>query len=203
MVSIRDWATYLNTHAILSNAGNPNHIYPDFQPFSPQEVKQFIGLYILQGLSPSSQVHQKLKPHHEDYADGNDLCYQVFGKKGERQHKHFKTFFAVQGPLKVIPLKNTHPNWKVDPFLGWIQTVSMAAWDLEKEITGDEQMIGFKGNHQDKQRISYKREGDGFLADAISEDGYTYSFYFRNMPAPKKNYQQKAFTTSWKDSFFI
>jgi len=50
----------------------------------------------------------------------------------------------------------------------------------------NEQTIGFKGNHQDKQCISYKKEGDGFLAKAISEDGYTYSFYFRNMPAPKK-----------------
>ena len=191
MVSISDWTTYLNTRAILSNAGNPNHIYPDFTPFSPQEVKQFIGLYILQGLSPSPQVRQKFKPHHEDYVNGNDLCYQVFGKKGERRHKHFKTFFAVQDPLKITPQKVTHPNWKVDPFLGWMQTVSLAAWDLGKEISADEQTIGFKGNHQDKQRINYEREGDGFLTDAISEDGYTYSFYFRNMPAPKKFINKK------------
>jgi hypothetical protein len=66
--------TYLNTHAMLSNAGNPSHIYPDFKPFSPQEVKQFIGLYILQGLSPSPQVKQKFKPRNEDYVYGNDLC---------------------------------------------------------------------------------------------------------------------------------
>jgi len=65
----------------------------------------------------------------------------------------------------------------------------MAAWDLGKEISGDKQVIGFKEN-QDKQRISYKREGDGFLTDAISEDRYTYSFYFRNMPAPKKFIQK-------------
>jgi len=191
MVSISDWTSYLNTRAIISNAGNPSHIYPDFTPFSPQEVKQFIGLYILQGLSPSPQVKQKFKPHHEDYVNGNDLCYQVFGKKGERRHKQFKTFFAIQDPLKLTPPKTTHPNWKVDPFLGWIQNVSMAAWDLGKEISADEQTIGFKGNHQDKQRISYKREGDGFLADAVSEDGYTYTFYFRNMPAPKKYIIQK------------
>jgi hypothetical protein len=34
----------------------------------------------------------------------------------------------------------------VDPFLGWIETVSMAAWDLGTEISGDKQTIGFKGN---------------------------------------------------------
>jgi hypothetical protein len=112
-------------------------------------------------------------------------------KKDERRHKPFKTFFAVQDPLKIAPSKATHPNWKADPFLGWIQTVSIAAWDLGKEISGDKQTIGFKGNHQDKQHISYKREGDGFLTDAISEDRYTYLFYFRNMPAPKQFIQKK------------
>jgi hypothetical protein len=90
----------------------------------------------------------------------------------------------------------------VDPFLGWIQTVSMAAWDLGKEISRDEQIIGFKGNHQDKQHISYKREGDGFLTDAISEDGYTYSFYFRSMPAPKK-FIQKKFSPTYARILFL
>jgi hypothetical protein len=74
MVSISNWTSFLNTHAILSNVGHKNHIYPDLTPFSPQEVKQFIGLYILQGLSPSPQVRQKFKPHHEDFMNGNDLC---------------------------------------------------------------------------------------------------------------------------------
>jgi len=89
MVLISDWTSYLNTHAILSNAGHKNHIYPDFTPFSPQEVKQFIGLYILQGLSPSPEERQKFKPHHEDFVNGNDLCYQVFGKKGREATQAF------------------------------------------------------------------------------------------------------------------
>jgi hypothetical protein len=50
----------------------------------------------------------------------------------------------------------------------------------------DEQMIGFQGRHVDKLRISYKNEGDGFQCDALCDEGYTYSFYFRNDPAPKK-----------------
>jgi hypothetical protein len=29
-----------------------------------------------------------------------------------------------------------------------------------------------------------KKEGDGFLADSICKEGYTYSFFFRNQPAP-------------------
>ena len=56
---------------------------------------------------------------------------------------------------------------------------------MGRNISADEQTIGFKGQHQDKQRISYKREGDGFLADTLCESGFTYTFYFRNMPPPK------------------
>jgi hypothetical protein len=78
----------------------------------------------------------------------------------------------------------------------------VAAWDLGREISGDEQNNGLKGNHQDKQCISYKREGDGFMADTINENGYNSSFYFRNMATPKKN-PQNVFTTSGKDSFPI
>jgi hypothetical protein len=36
------------------------------------------------------------------------------------------------------------------------------------------------------QLIYYKKEGDGFVTDAITDDGYIYSIYLRNMPAPKK-----------------
>jgi hypothetical protein len=82
-------------------------------------------------------------------------------------------------------------TYKVDPFLAWIQTVSMAAWDMGRGIPCDEQTIGFKGNHADKQRINYKKEGDGFLADSLSDNGYTYTYYLQNMPAPKPYIQKK------------
>jgi len=55
----------------------------------------------------------------------------------------------------------------------------------------DERTAGVKGNHADKRRISYKREGDGFLFDAICEDGYTYTIFARNMPALKKYIDKK------------
>ena len=62
---------------------------------------------------------------------------------------------------------------------------------MGRDISCDEQTIGFKGNHSDKQRISYKKEGDGFLADAILQDGYTYTFYMQNMPVPKNYVDNK------------
>jgi len=148
VVTLNDWATYTNAKAAKANAGQPGGMYPDWTPFSPVEIKQFIGLYIFNGISPSPQISMKFKPHHEDYVHGND------------------------------------PNWKIDPFIAHIMVVSMWAWVLGRNISCDEQTIGFKGNHADKRRITYKKEGDGFQADTICEKGFTYSIYFRNMPPP-------------------
>ena len=65
----------------------------------------------------------------------------------------------------------------------------MGAWRLGHDghdISGDEQTIGFQGCHVDKLRITYKAEGDGFQCDAICDAGYTWTFFFQNIPAPQK-----------------
>ncbi len=64
--------------------------------------------------------------------------------------------------------------------------MSQGAWDLGESIAGDEQTIGFQGRHADKLRINYKAEGDGFQCDALCDDGFTFTFRFRNEPSPKK-----------------
>ena len=56
----------------------------------------------------------------------------------------------------------------------------------------DEQTIGFQDRHADKLKIKFKREGDGFMADCWCDDGFTYSFYFRNMPPPQKHLRLKS-----------
>jgi len=56
VVTISDWCTYSNCKAMLCNAGQKGGIYPEFTNFSPDEIKSFLGLYILNGLNPSPQV---------------------------------------------------------------------------------------------------------------------------------------------------
>ena len=87
---------------------------------------------------------------------------------------------------KPIPPTNTHPNWKIDPVLKHIMWVSKQCVVLGSNISIDEQDIGFQGQHSDKQCISYKCVGDGFLVDALCSEGYTYSWYFRNQAAPRQ-----------------
>ena len=74
--------------------------------------------------------------------------------------------------------------YKVDSVLKHTQVVSMRAWRLGRDISGDEQTIGFQGKHEDKLQITYKAEGDGFQCDAICNSGFTRTFYFRNQKAP-------------------
>ena len=56
---------------------------------------------------------------------------------------------------------------------------------MGKGLARNEEKIGYKGIHPDILRINYKKEGDGFQCDALCSDGYTFSFYFHNQPAPK------------------
>ena len=64
--------------------------------------------------------------------------------------------------------------------------MSTEAWVCGCDVSLDEQTISFQGHHVDKLRVTFKQAGDGFMCDAICSDGYTYCFYFRNMPAPQK-----------------
>ena len=53
-------------------------------------------------------------------------------------------------------------------------------------ISVDEMDIIFQGRHKDKQRVTYKNGGDGFLVDDLCAEGYTYSWHFINQLAPRK-----------------
>ena len=59
-------------------------------------------------------------------------------------------------------------------------------WLLACAFSVDEMTMGFKGHHRDKKRITYKAEGDGFQADALCQDGFTYQIWMRNDRAPAK-----------------
>ena len=180
------WAKFTNMKAVQMGAGVQGGYYPSFVPFTYNEIERFIGLYILQGLNPSPQVEAKFSSQRADPVQGSDLCHQVFGDNAIKRHKQFKAFFSLQDPMKPAPTRKERPTYKVDLFLKHLQQVSMKAWRLGQNISGDEQTIGFQGRHADKLRITYKAEGDGFQYDALADSGFTWTFYFRNQPAPEK-----------------
>jgi hypothetical protein len=182
VATMEGWTMYSNLKAMLAQAGTS--IYKGFEPFTTADTKRYIGLMMLHGLAPSPRMSYKFRSQASDPVNGNDLVSESFGKNAEKRLKMWKLFFGVQDPRKATPSRKTHPNWKIDPFLTWMGIVFRHAWHFGRYGSCDEQDIGFTGKHEDKQRINYKDEGDGFLTDSIADSGYTYCFFFRNQPAP-------------------
>jgi hypothetical protein len=58
--SIHSMMQWTNLKAVLADAGSGGSYYPNFKSFRTKEIRQHLGLYILQGLSPSPQkIEQK------------------------------------------------------------------------------------------------------------------------------------------------
>ena len=124
----------------------------------------------------------------KDPVHGKDFVHQSFKGKinMHRRHRHFKAFFSCQDPMMEPPPRDKYPNWKIQPLFLWMNYIFPKMWLLGVDISVDEMTMRFKGKHVDKLRITYKKEGDGFQCDALCQDGYCYSFFFRNEPAPKE-----------------
>jgi hypothetical protein len=117
IVAVDNWKEYTNTRAAIKTVGSS--LYKgQLRPFTVIEIHQFIALYILQGMSPSPQIKMKFNPQAIDKINGNDMCYQVFGRDASCHHKMFKNLFSIQNPLKHVSSRKSHPNFKVDPFNG-------------------------------------------------------------------------------------
>ena len=114
------------------------------------------------------------------------MIKEAFGTNASCRHRQIKCFFALQNPRIPTPSRKTFPNWKVRPLLKWINHVGPQCYMPGKSISIDEMTMGFQGRHRDKKRITYKSEGDGFQADALSDDGYALQIFMRNDPAPKE-----------------
>ena len=163
--SLQHCLMWTNTRATLESAGIGGK-YSDFTSFSLPELMQHIGLYLLQALSPSPQVDMKFCSQKDDPVNGNDLIHTSFGGKAatsQRRHRHFKSFFASNDPCHPVPSRDEAPNWKVHPFLKHILKVSQEAVFMGRDLSCDEQTIGFKGIIATNKQILTKKRGMDFL----------------------------------------
>ena len=90
----------------------------------------------------------------------------------------FKAFMTCQDPRKPVPPRRSSPLHKVLSLIKWIRRVGPLSWSCGLHIGLDEQTVGFKGRHEDKLRITFKKAGDGFQCDALCDDGFTYLVFF-------------------------
>ena len=72
-----DWKNYTNLKASLCGAGQD--IYKDWYEFTVEEMRMRIGLYVLDGISPSPRVEMKFETQSNNPVNGNDLVNESFG----------------------------------------------------------------------------------------------------------------------------
>ena len=81
MISLNQLKKFTNTKALLAGAGDT--LYPEFTPFTTKEIQQHLGLYILNGLSPSPRVEYKFSSQHLDEVHGKDFVFKNFRMNAE------------------------------------------------------------------------------------------------------------------------
>ncbi len=159
--------------------------YPQFKRCNTEEWEQYFYLFGWNGLNPSPQIEMKLATELKDPIHHSAFLCRVLGPNVAHHFKEWKACFACQDLKLPIPSRKTHPNFKVDEFLRHLQLIFRYAWLPGQDISGDKQTMEFKGQHA-QATITYKKESDGFQADCLADDGYTFTFYLRNQPATKK-----------------
>ncbi|KAK3276072.1 hypothetical protein CYMTET_15833 [Cymbomonas tetramitiformis] len=110
---------------------------------------------------------------------------------GFQRLKELKAFFHIQDPTLAEPVNR--PFFKVESLLVAVRDNSERLWYMGPDVSLDEQDCGFQGRSHLKDKIKYKKEGDGFLADCICDSGYTWTFHFRHDPTPMPLTQKHAF----------
>ena len=100
------------------------------------------------------------------------------------------------------PSRKWAPNHKVDHLFSYLMQVSTEEFEPGRDLSSDEQYASFQCHHDDKQWVTFKRAGDGFLIDALCEDGYTINFYPRNVPLPK-NFIDKGYSPTQSRIIFM
>ena len=89
-----------------------------------------------------------------DFVNGSDFIHRYFGgqvSKAIRRHNHFKGFFSLLDTSIPPPSRDSHPEFKFHPILNQMLKVSQESIFLGRDLSCDEQIIGFQVSHIDKK----------------------------------------------------
>ena len=161
-MTIEEFQSWTNTKAMMENTGRRGVKYKFFKDFTRKEMMAHLGMYLLHGISPTPQIEMKLISSLDEPLNGSNICNKIFGRAGMTRHKEFKTFFGCVSPLLLTPPSTYHPNWKLDPLLKHMMQVAKDGIHIGQSISVDEMDISFQNRHKDKQRVTYKKGGNGF-----------------------------------------
>ena len=107
MLSIDLITRWTNTKATMMGAGNS--IYQDWKPFTREEVRRHLGLYIFNGVAPAPQITLRFNSQAKDPIHGNDMVQEASRMQGIvtaslSASLHFKTLVFPRHHGRSIPI---------------------------------------------------------------------------------------------------
>ena len=136
--------------------------YPDFTPFSREEIDSYLVLILTDGINIQPQINFWFLQTCDSTIYGKNNSTKLFPRGGRRWEK-FRNFFCMYDPCtdhKYIYAK--HSLFKVRRMLQNIQINFELCWDPAQDLSMDGKTVGFQGRHKDNLRITLKDAGDGF-----------------------------------------
>ena len=104
--AVSNWMTYSNAKAMICNAGEPRSIYAGkFKQFKNEDISAMLGDEIIDGLTSSPQLTQKIQDQECQPTNGNNRIAAVIGPGWQQKHGSFRHFFASQDPMMTAPPK--------------------------------------------------------------------------------------------------
>ena len=196
-----------NQYAAGKGAG-ADDFWCEFKPFSLEEIVNGCGFVLRNGVAPSPQVDFVFNDPAQSFVFGDARARKAWpGDKcggSARRWVQFRSFLHLQSPSaetwkktdpktgKFVPLPygaGAGPLRKCEPFLSYWRYNWQRCYLPGRDLSLDEETQSFKGRDSKVTRIKFKKEGDGYQADVLCEDGYTYTFWFRcdlpPRPVPK------------------
>ena len=139
-------------------------------PFTLYDLNRMFVTLTLNGTHPYPSV--RLYFNGDSFAFNDSTIREMWGGQatGYRRVETMKMFLRFSDPQWVA---NTGANNKDDVFalvrqmLNMFQHACETAFVSGRHMSLDEVVVGFQGSHKRKDTIKYKREGDGFLLDAV------------------------------------
>ena len=84
---VSQWSSYSNAKVSLTNTVEKGHIFEGkFKPFTPEEIMKVMGVYIIDGLPPSTRLVQKMQQQMKQCTYGNEFIDQSVGPVYQKLH---------------------------------------------------------------------------------------------------------------------
>ena len=127
---------------------------------------------------------------------GNDFCKNVMSlMEFEQITRYLHCSNNTRDRARGQP--GHDPLYKVRPVLDALRENCLRGFGMGRELSMDEEDLGFQGQHPDKERITYKSAGDGFLVYSVCDAASAYTHDFRPKMCTRWDKRMGGFTPTF------